>query len=72
MFRKIAFSVMAAVAAVGVLGGCGKAEGDSCSGNDCSTDLTCQPVTGRTGDYCCPTPADQRDKSTCHPDVDGG
>jgi hypothetical protein len=72
MFRRIAFGVTVAVAGLGVLAGCGKGEGDSCTGNDCSTDLTCQPVAGRTGDYCCPTPADNSDKSTCHADGDGG
>jgi hypothetical protein len=75
MFRKIAFGVMAAVATACSLAGCaGKGEGDGCSGaDDCSADLTCQPVPGRTGDYCCPTPADNSSKSTCHAaDGDGG
>jgi hypothetical protein len=76
MFCKIAFGVMAAVAGACILGACvgpgGKGEGDSCSDDDCSADLTCQPIDGRTSDYCCPTPADQSDKSTCHPGVDGG
>jgi hypothetical protein len=75
MFRKSALSVTAAVAGVWILGACGggQGEGDSCSGNECSADLTCQPISGRSVDYCCPTPADQSDKSTCHPaEGDGG
>ena len=72
MFCKIACGVMAAIAGACILGACGgKGEGDSCSSNDCSADLTCQPISGRTSDYCCPTPPDVSDKATCHPVVDG-
>ncbi len=35
----------------------GKSEGSSCStADECSTDLICTPVAGKTDDYCCPTP----------------
>jgi hypothetical protein len=77
MLRKIAFGVMVAIAGACTLGACagpgGQGEGDSCSDSQgCSADLTCQPISGRPVDYCCPTPAEQSDKSTCHADVDGG
>jgi hypothetical protein len=69
MLRKMAgaFAWVACVAATCVVAGCeGKAEGDSCgSQNDCRPDLTCQPITGRTGDYCCPSPADMSSKGNC-------
>jgi hypothetical protein len=75
MLRKTVF-VMTAVAALGgVVAACagptGKGEGDSCSTNDdCSSDLTCQPI-GDGGDFCCPTPASSSTKSSCQT-PDGG
>ncbi|HEY3815656.1 MAG TPA: hypothetical protein VGL81_00715 [Polyangiaceae bacterium] len=77
MFRKMAFVGIAVVTVAGLVAGCagpmGKGEGDSCSGNDeCSSDLTCQPVGGRSGDFCCPTPADASSKSNCQVEPDGG
>ncbi|HEY5239818.1 MAG TPA: hypothetical protein VIJ22_00065 [Polyangiaceae bacterium] len=83
MFGKMAFVGVAVFAVSCVVAGCagpmGKGEGDSCSGNeDCSADLTCQPITGRSGDFCCPAPADASDKSNCQaqpvtpPQGDGG
>jgi predicted small secreted protein len=77
MFRKMAFVGMAVVAVACVVAGCagpgGKGEGDSCgSQDDCSADLTCQPIDGRTGDYCCPAPADSSDKPNCQVQPDGG
>jgi hypothetical protein len=77
MFRKMAFVGMAVVAVACIVAGCagpmGKGEGDSCSGqDDCSTDLTCQPIGGRSGDYCCPAPADASSKPNCQAQGDGG
>jgi hypothetical protein len=85
MFGKMAFVGMALVAVGCLVGGCagpmGKGEGDSCGGNDeCSADLTCQPITGRSSDFCCPSPADSSSKSNCQaqavttqtPQGDGG
>jgi hypothetical protein len=51
-------------------GGCagpiGKGEGDSCaSEDDCSSNLTCQPISGRKGDFCCPTPANASKEGNC-------
>lgn len=44
----------ALVACAGPIGG--KGEGESCSTEDeCGSNLTCQPVDGRSEDYCCPT-----------------
>ena len=74
MFRKMTFVV---VALAGLTAACagpsGKGEGDSCSGaDDCSADLTCQPILGRNGDFCCPAPADASDKANCQAEPDGG
>jgi len=76
MLRKIVFVGMALFATASGLGACagpmGKGEGDSCSSqDDCSTDLTCQPIQGH-GDVCCPAPPDNSSKSSCHAQVDGG
>lgn len=76
MFRKIAFVVMGLVAMVSTVGACagpmGKGEGDSCSTqDDCSSDLTCQPVPGH-GDVCCPAPADSSTKANCQASGDAG
>ena len=63
-----AFTVAACVGPVG-----GVSEGDSCSGDNCAQDLTCQPIVGRQGDFCCPTPASMSSKPNCQPGhVDGG
>jgi hypothetical protein len=80
MFRKMAFVGVTVVAMAGLVMGCagpgGKGEGDSCgSQDDCSADLTCQPIQGRSGDFCCPAPPDASDKSNCQaqaPQPDGG
>lgn len=61
---------------VGVLVACsgtgGILEGNSCGGSsdDCHGNLTCQPIEGRVGDFCCPTPADSSSQSNCHPGND--
>jgi hypothetical protein len=74
MFRKTVFVGMTIgllVACAGPLGG--KGEGDQCTGEDqCSDDLQCQPIQGRSGDYCCPAPADASDKANCQAASDGG
>jgi hypothetical protein len=74
MFRKMVFVVMAG-AACGLMacaGPGGKGEGDSCTTeDDCSADLTCQPISGH-GDVCCPTPPDASSKSSCQAEPDGG
>jgi hypothetical protein len=45
----------------------GTSEGESCGGSDeCSSNLTCQAVKGRSGDYCCPTPANTSKEDNCH------
>jgi hypothetical protein len=55
-FVSVACGVVTAVSLLACAGPVGKGEGDSCSkADDCSSDLTCQPVVGRSGDYCCPT-----------------
>lgn len=62
MFRKMAIVVVGASLLAIVCGGCagnqtGTSEGGGCSSDDqCDSSLFCQPVTGRTGDFCCPTP----------------
>jgi hypothetical protein len=77
MFRKTAFVLiacgLAAVLSAACAGPTGKGEGDSCTSNDdCSSNLTCQPVDGRQGDFCCPTPADASSQSNCQAKPDGG
>ncbi|MGO8992277.1 MAG: hypothetical protein ACLQVI_03040 [Polyangiaceae bacterium] len=43
-------------------------EGGSCtSNNDCGGDVQCQPIQGRTGDYCCPDPPQSSSHENCHP-----
>jgi hypothetical protein len=44
-------------------------EGGSCSAsnNDCGGDLDCQPIQGRTGEYCCPTPPQSSSAKNCQP-----
>ncbi len=77
MFGKTIFSV----AVVGsLLVGCGPSasmnhnEGGACSVNDdCGGALICQPVEGRQGDYCCPTPAYSSSHANCQtPGQTGG
>jgi hypothetical protein len=72
MFAKTAFVGLAGGVAVAMAVACagpiGKGEGDSCSSaDDCSSNLTCQPITGRQGDYCCPTPATAGNAANCQP-----
>jgi hypothetical protein len=71
MFGKMIF----AVAVVGALVvACGPAdslnhnEGGSCAQDgDCGGLLVCQPIEGRQGDFCCPTPACSSGKENCQP-----
>jgi hypothetical protein len=64
MFRKMASVVVGAslVAGLWLSSGCagnetGTSEGGGCTTADqCDTELICQPVTGRGGDFCCPAP----------------
>jgi hypothetical protein len=43
-------------------------EGGSCTQTeDCGGDLICQPITGRKGDFCCPTPSTSSSHSNCQP-----
>jgi hypothetical protein len=75
MFRKMVFFGMACglVGLVACAGPIGKGQGDSCSSQDeCGSDLTCQPIGGRSGDYCCPTPATASTNGNCKPANDGG
>jgi hypothetical protein len=60
-----ACGIGAVVALLACAGPVGKGEGDSCSTNDdCSSNLTCQPVTGH-GVVCCPTPASSSKEGNC-------
>jgi hypothetical protein len=68
-----AIASFAVAACAGPVGGV--SEGDSCNGDDCAQDLTCQPIMGRQGDFCCPTPATMSSKPNCQPapaQADGG
>jgi hypothetical protein len=73
MLRKSVLFGTACVIAwlVGCAGPVGKGQGESCSKQeDCSADLTCQPV--GNGDYCCPTPRSASTSGTCKASGDGG
>lgn len=54
------------------LGACsglgGTKQGDECGGStdDCSANLTCQPIKGRGKSFCCPTPPESSDYQNCH------
>lgn len=68
MFRKLVSFGMACglTGLLACAGPIGKGQGDSCSSQDeCGSDLTCQPVTGRSGDYCCPTPRSASSNGNC-------
>jgi len=65
-FVVLAFGFAAALAACA--GPMGKSEGDQCSSqSDCSSNLTCQPITrsGKTTDVCCPTPPGESGNEAC-------
>jgi hypothetical protein len=66
MKRALGF-LFAAVIAFPLFAACGSSEGDNCkSDDDCDSNLTCQPVTGR-GNRCCPTPASASNYTDCQP-----
>ncbi len=72
MLRKMTIMMVAAgfvgALAAGCAGQTGKDEGESCSRDeDCNNQLFCQPVQGRTGDFCCPAPPESSNSSNCHP-----
>jgi hypothetical protein len=64
----LAFSCAVVFVASGACAGpLGKGEGDSCTSfEDCSSNLTCQPIGGRQDRYCCPTPSDTSSDANCH------
>jgi hypothetical protein len=71
MFRKM---ILVALVASSLVVACGPSvnsdanEGSACSqNNDCGGDLQCQPVDGRTGEFCCPAPATASKHANCHP-----
>ena len=60
----------AAFAALTLMAACSGGQGDTCStDSDCGANLMCQPIKGRTKNYCCPTPAESSDYSNCHADT---
>jgi hypothetical protein len=65
----LAACAIASVIALGCSDFGGIGEGDQCSGpkDNCSSNLTCQPIAGQPGDVCCPTPPQSSNKDTCHP-----
>jgi hypothetical protein len=51
---------------------CNGGQGDTCSDDtDCGPNLTCQPIKGRTKNFCCPTPAESSSETNCHPSLPG-
>jgi hypothetical protein len=68
MFVRIVCVLMAVSATVIACSGDAHNEGGTCStANDCGGNLSCQPVDGRQGNFCCPTPADTSKETNCHP-----
>jgi hypothetical protein len=72
MFGKMIFAGLGVVGSLVVA--CGPAdslnqnEGASCSSNnDCGGLEVCQPITGRQGDFCCPTPPSSSSHESCQP-----
>jgi hypothetical protein len=62
----------AAVLSAACAGPLGKGEGEACTKvDDCSSDLTCQPILGSKGmsrgQFCCPTPPSASKESNCQP-----
>lgn len=42
-------------------------QGDECSDTEeCKKGLICQPIKGRSQDYCCPTPPESSLEDNCH------
>ena len=67
MVQKMAFVVFAVGLMAACAGSPGKGEGEACQGaDDCAGQLVCQPIQGRTGDFCCPTPSSSSAQSNCH------
>jgi hypothetical protein len=75
MFGSVLVKTSCAIAIVGsLLVACGPAaslnknEGGSCTtADDCGGDLDCQPIQGRQGDFCCPTPPTSSSHPNCQP-----
>ena len=75
MFGSLFGRMICAVALVGsFVVACGPAaslnknEGGSCvNTDDCGGGLTCQPIQGRQGDFCCPTPPESSSHVNCKP-----
>jgi hypothetical protein len=71
MFGKIICGVAlvgSIVVACGPADSLNKNEGGACSKvDDCGGDLSCQPIQGRTGDFCCPAPPESSSHTNCHP-----
>jgi hypothetical protein len=72
-FVSVACGIATAVSLLACAGPIGKGEGDTCAtADDCSSNLTCQSIAGRSGDFCCPTPADTSKEANCQPGPDAG
>ena len=78
MFRKALYLGVAVGLCLGVAGmvaGCvgetGKGQGESCSSDgDCGgIGTVCQPVNGRGGNYCCPSPLVRPDGTFSSPNT---
>jgi hypothetical protein len=66
-------ALAAAAAGAVILAACagpvGKGEGEACSKDECSSNLTCQPIVDSSntskGDFCCPTPPGSSNYANC-------
>jgi hypothetical protein len=68
MWVTLAACGIAGAIALGCSGMGGISEGDPCGGtqDNCGSNLTCQPIKGHNGNYCCPTPASASKEDNCH------
>ncbi len=67
MKKVFVVAVSLVVAALAACSG-GVSQGEECGGSqdDCSSNLSCQPIAGRGHSYCCPTPAEVSHYQNCH------
>lgn len=68
-FVVVSLGLVAAMSAAGCAGPVGKGEGEACAKDECSSNLTCQPIIDGSGtakgDFCCPTPPGASNYANC-------
>ncbi len=66
-FVSVSLAISLAVATLAACSG-GVSQGEECGGpqDDCSSNLSCQPIAGRGKSYCCPSPPESSNYQNCH------